>query len=115
MVRFAWLASGFPAVAFGGDAAVQRAVLLGEAVGGAGCATDNAIAGYGVGGVEGQGMDDTVVDAVFGGYKAVRCSGRNCWGVNSCASDNLLTSRGIWGGHGSVLVVLPGDRQLCNR
>ncbi len=48
----------------------------GEAEGGVGRATADTIAGHGVGGVEGQGTDNTVVDRAFGGYAVVRCEGR---------------------------------------
>jgi hypothetical protein len=44
----------------------------GEAVGGVGHATEDAIAGHGIGGVEGQGTDKAVID-------------RSVWGVRGHA------------------------------
>jgi hypothetical protein len=76
---------------------------------------DNALAGQGVRGVEGQGTDNAVFDL-------------GIWGVQGCAVQRVVLweggwlcvgrrphVHGVWEGPGSVLTVLLGERQLCDR
>ncbi len=51
----------------------------------------------------------------LGGVTAVQCDRQSCWGVGSCAIDNALASRGVFGGHVVVHgAVLLRDGRPCN-